>query len=259
MGISFNSEQRLQREQVFAVLRRLDSGAITMSDFQDKMFAMGFDLPESIQASLRQAVVAGRVDLQKFAKQLDATVFKETALEERCYREQVGNLKKRFLQAVVRSGFGLNSLLAIGQIFRKMDTDGDGCLSFTEFKVACSSFSDFDIDGNDMRILFNSMDRNGDGVLQFEEFLAAVSGELVPRRANVVLNAFRKLDRQGIGSFLLDDAMEIFSAKSHPEVVSGECSAREVSRAFVTWFTGAQVRLLYCLTRAIIPLLYTVL
>lgn len=56
-----------------------------MDDFQEKVFSMGFELPQTIARDLHRCTVAGRLDLTKAVKMMDAIVFKASAIENRSY------------------------------------------------------------------------------------------------------------------------------------------------------------------------------
>jgi len=60
---------------------------------------------------------------------------------------------------------------------------------------------------------------NGDGELQFEEFLSSLRGELSPSRLTVVTQAFRKLDRKGLGVVSLNSVLQTFSPEGHIDCI----------------------------------------
>jgi len=61
--------------------------------------------------------------------------------------------------------------------FAKVDSDGDGLISFNELEGAVDILStdQVQISAQDVAALFNEVDLNGDGVIDFEEFVAAVT------------------------------------------------------------------------------------
>jgi hypothetical protein len=55
-------------------------------------------------------------------------------------------------------------------------------------------------------------------------------------RKNIVLGAFKKLDRDGSGIIELNDIKGVYSAGSHPEVRSGKKTEDEVLGEFLETF-----------------------
>lgn len=242
VSIAFNSELRLQREQILAALRKLDAGELSMNEFQDKVYSMGFDLPEAIAADIARSVQAGRLDWRRFVNLLDANVFKVNALDNKLLSDDVCLVRRRFLDTL--KSRGMSSLLNLSKTFAKMDTDGNRALSFCEFWKGCREIGLSDISEGEFRALFNSFDENGDGFLQYEEFFKAIRGDLAPTRHDVVQRAFLKLNRKGTGKVLIDDAVEQFRGGTvHPEVLQGIKSERDVVNEFVRWFASNEVSL----------------
>eukprot|EP01034_Spumella_vulgaris_P036348 gene36348-44842_t len=241
LELQFNSEQKLQREQVLAALRKLHAAELSMDDFQDKLFAMGFDLPETVAAELSRSVASGNLDQRKVVKLLDATVFKVAALEDCKNRSVAAALQLKFIQSVRNSG--ISSVLELGQLFRRFDLDGDGLLSFSEFRKGIrdfqSSLGQRVSDDTDLKTLFHNFDKNGDGVLDSSEFLDTIRGELNAKRTNIVRQAFLSVNRYAAQKVLLDDVAQHFNPAAHPEVVEGEKSERDVMNDFVLWFSNA--------------------
>ena len=48
-----------------------------------------------------------------------------------------------------------------------------------------------------------------------------IRGELTPNRRNLVMQAFKKLDKNGNGIIEIDDIRGVYSAKKHPAVMEG--------------------------------------
>ena len=61
--LKYNSEQKIIREQVLAALRRLDSGDLSMTEFQHKIYAIGIELPEVVVTLLQRGQLTGKLDL----------------------------------------------------------------------------------------------------------------------------------------------------------------------------------------------------
>lgn len=264
VSVNFNSELKLQREQVLAALRKLDAGVISMDDFQDMLFSMGMDLPETMITSIRRAVVSGRMDIRHFVKLLDASIFKSTAIEDRVRDDDVHSLQAKFRRGVMR--FGVDAITNLALVFRKMDSDQDGSLTFTEFRQGCNKLqllssassqrnknitssssqgrrdtraSNDQLSDEELRTLFHAFDSNGDGVLQYHELLQALMGQLSAKRRAIIRKAFQKLDRHAEDKLLIDTIAEHFNASQHPLVLANERSEREVTSDLVHWLTNA--------------------
>jgi hypothetical protein len=55
--LGYNSEQRLLREQILAAMRRLDAGDISLAEFQDKVFNMGFEVLDRDGSQLKLSLL----------------------------------------------------------------------------------------------------------------------------------------------------------------------------------------------------------
>jgi hypothetical protein len=67
---------------------------------------------------------------------------------------------------------------------------------------------------------------------------AVVQGELNERRKAIVQKAFNKMDRDGSGVVDKKDLIGCFSAKYHPQVVTGEKTEAQVFNDFLKSFGG---------------------
>jgi Ca2+-binding EF-hand superfamily protein len=239
---TYNIEQRLQREQVSAALRKLDNGVITMDDFQDMLFSLGIDIPEDFMSEIRRGVVSGRLDVRKYMKMLDANIFKSSVIDM-VVNDNIASLAaKKFRENILKKGFEAFNNLSL--IFKEIDENNDGKLTFSEFKNGCKQMSIlFNLNDVELRSLFHSFDKNGDGELQYEEFLIGIRGELSSIRKQIVRKAFKKLDRHCTGNVSLDVVGENFNALNHPQVMTGEKSAKQVITDFLRWFSSDEVRL----------------
>ena len=103
-----------------------------MDTFHERLFSMGFDLPQKIAADLNIAVQSGKMEITRFVSLLDTTVFKNNVLEDRMGKlGAMQGVFKRVIDAFLRQGYAVVQNLVMA--FRRMDSDGDGCLSFQEF------------------------------------------------------------------------------------------------------------------------------
>lgn len=219
--LKFNSEQQIIREQVLAALRKLDNGELSMTEFQHKIFGIGIELPEVVVTLLERGQLTGKLDLRKCVQILDGAIFKVLAQENVVPPAVLENLKQRYMQALKAKGVG--SIAALGSMFREFDSDGNGVLSFGEFKQLCK---DFDLMNNgmtdeDLRILFLEYDTDGSGTIDFTEFKNSMRGKINAKRRNVVQLAFKRLDRKGVGEVTWDYFTQEYGVSFHPDVANG--------------------------------------
>ncbi|MFI5799819.1 EF-hand domain-containing protein [Streptomyces sp. NPDC051677] len=59
--------------------------------------------------------------------------------------------------------------------FQRIDTDGDGFITATEFKAALAQEGDWNVTESVAEVIIKSRDLNGDKVLSFDEFWAYLS------------------------------------------------------------------------------------
>lgn len=69
---------------------------------------------------------------------------------------------------------------------------------------------------------------NKDGEISYEELMYAVAGEMNQFRRELVMRAFKKLDRDGSGVVDMKDIEGVYNAKLHPEVKQGHKTEQEV-------------------------------
>jgi Ca2+-binding EF-hand superfamily protein len=238
--IRYTSELKLLREQVLAALRKLDSGEVSLSEFQDKVFDMGFELPEVIVKELRRSAHSGMMNWKKCVEILDAEVFKSQALYDRVPQETVDAVKEQLLAMLLAPeyGGGANALSNLATAFRKMDTNGDGALSLNELKAGFQSYHGSGVvSDEDIRILFNAFDTSGDGFLSLTELLEGLRGAIPPQRLSIIRTAYQRLNRTGKSVIPLETVTSAYDASYHPDVVSGLKTERQVVNELCTALT----------------------
>lgn len=234
--VSYSSEIRLQREQVLAALRKLDSGQITLDEFHSKALAIGFDIPLSVLKMLHETTVVGRLDWRKIVRILDTTVFKAKAIDEAPSELAVESAIESILQFLAgQDNEGAAALVNLETAFRKMDSDRNDVLSLNEFKAGIASYN-IDICDEDLRSLFHSLDKNGDGSLSIDEFIDMLRPPVPNARRVYIRNAFIKLDRFNARSVAIDDLVDGFNPNFHVDAVRGIKTPREVVTEMVNSF-----------------------
>lgn len=235
--VKYNIERKLQREQVFAALRKLDAGELTMEDFQDVLFSIGVDLPEALHARLSRAVIAGNIDLRQFIKLMDASLFKAQALEEIVHSPNHLDLVALFRDRLCRGSVGASVYVKLIQVFRIMDSDGDGLLTFQEFSFACKQMEitagSNGISEDDLRLLFHAFDLQGCGTIDLRTFLHTLTQRVgkphyTAQRAQTVRHAFELLTRlSGEPVLRVEEMVDAMDLSEHPAIVCSASHATE--------------------------------
>jgi len=251
---TFTIEQKLQREQISAALRKLDANQITFFDFHDLVKSMGITVPDNVLIDIKRSFQAGYVDVRKYSKLLDAAVFKVTAVDDYLeINDKLSLLRKKFKDAILgrtksRTGIAnfysphhsvnCNVLNDFRLVFSQMDEDNNGLLTFTEFQNVCIAFNITDlITATELKQLFHSLDRNGDGLLSFDEFIYTIRGEVSSYCIQSIQKVFRQLDRYSDGKILIDTIFEDFCADFHPLVKNGYFTRQQVSADMRNYFS----------------------
>lgn len=68
--------------------------------------------------------------------------------------------------------------------------------------------------------VFSAFDINRDGSVNYDEFLRTIRGELNEFRRNLVIKAFKVMDKDGSGIIDINDIRGVYNAKFHPDVIN---------------------------------------
>ena len=131
-------------------------------------------------------------------------------------------------------------------MFKRLDVNGDGMLSMREFTDGMKELfgggggGACELKTFEIRALFQFFDTDCTGSISKEEFITGVRGQLNARRLQMVDDAFKVIDKDGSGVLDLDDIIGRYSAKGHPDVVSGRRAEEDVLREFLDTFDGGE-------------------
>jgi len=140
---------------------------------------------------------------------------------------------EKIKQAIKRRGeFGIQQ---IGRTFRIYDDNGNKQLDKGEFKKGLQDYG-LRLTNGEVDLIFKEYDKDGSGSISFDEFLTALRGELNENRKALVKRAYGKLDVTGDGFVRLDDIKQLYNARKHPKVISGEKTVDEVLKEFLNTF-----------------------
>ena len=130
---------------------------------------------------------------------------------------------------------GARGIIGLGKQFRIMDDNNSRSLDLYEFTKALKDymlgFSDSEIRG-----LFAYFDLDRNGTVDYDEFLRTIRGPMNAGRRKFVGQAFNKLDRDGNGWVDLNDIKGVYSAKTHPDVLSGKKTEEQILLEFLETF-----------------------
>ncbi|GBM34021.1 Calcyphosin-like protein [Araneus ventricosus] len=132
---------------------------------------------------------------------------------------------------------GSSGILGLGRVFRRIDDNGNGVLSFEEFKKGLhDSGFDRSMDDFEMEELFQTFDRDNSGSISYDEFLRAIRPKMSPNRFKIVEKAFSKLDRTGDGVVTYHDLKDVYNVRYHPFYQNGQLSEKELFLRFLANF-----------------------
>lgn len=139
-----------------------------------------------------------------------------------------------------------------------MDDDKSRSLDMKEFLKGLNDYGIL-IEKEEAKDLFEKFDHDKSGTIDFDEFLVTLRvtinifyqpppffhvtfGVCPPKpqmskpRKEVVMQAFRKLDKTGDGVITIEDLRGVYNAKCHPKYQNGEWSEDQVFRTFLDNF-----------------------
>lgn len=152
-------------------------------------------------------------------------------------KEVVSNVKD-LVKAQLKKR-GVKSMTALGRHFRNLDNTGDGVLDRDELKEALQKFN-IQIPPDSFEAMWNIVDENHDGVLDYSEFTRNFIGEMNELRKALVLKVFRKMDPNKLGVVTLMTMAKFFSARQHPQVISGKITEDEVQQELLSTFESCK-------------------
>ena len=130
---------------------------------------------------------------------------------------------------------GSRGIMSIRREFMIADSENNKRINIDSFKKFCHDYR-IDLLDNEINLLFAELDLNKDGTIDYQEFLKGVIGEMNERRKRIVQQAFKAIDKNGIGLIELDDIRESYNAKMHPDVLSGKKTEEEALAEFLDTF-----------------------
>lgn len=231
-SVNYTSEIRLQREQVLAAMRKLDSHVFTLDDFSAKIHELGLEVPLEVYRMVQDSATVGRLDWQKCIRIMDNTIFKVRALQQAPSSGAISAALRLLLQRLAQQ-HGASGLFNLETCFRNMQGINETALSFSEFRAGIFQFG-LTVDDATLRCIFQSLDTNGDGALSMDELIQMLCPKVANKRMVLIRHSFTKLDRFGAGVVAIDDLVEGFAPQGHVDVKNGMKTTRQVVTEMVS-------------------------
>jgi Ca2+-binding EF-hand superfamily protein len=116
---------------------------------------------------------------------------------------------------------GARGIIGLGKSFRLFDENHSMSLDKYEFTKCMTDYM-LGFSEGEIQTIFREFDLSRNGLVEYDEFLRVIRGPMNDNRRTYVAKAFKKLDRDGNGYVDINDITGVYSAKTHPEVISGK-------------------------------------
>jgi Ca2+-binding EF-hand superfamily protein len=128
---------------------------------------------------------------------------------------------------------GANGFRGLVKTLRLMDDDNSRGLNRREFKDGMETYGVF-LTTLELDSVFSAFDRNGDGVVSIAEFLRTLRGSMAPRRAALVREAFKCIDKDGSGVATFAELGGAYgkALAQHPAILKGTKTEAQVMADF---------------------------
>ena len=118
--------------------------------------------------------------------------------------------QNKFKQAALQYIAGQMSdkeIASLSEIFNRLDTNGDGEVSFEEFKNGLQSLSTKA--AGEVNDIFNKLDADKNGSISYTEFIAATMTQSMYLKEDKIFQAFKMFDKDGNGKITADEIKSV--------------------------------------------------
>ena len=115
---------------------------------------------------------------------------------------------------------GEKGLIGLKKQFLQYDENKNGTLELDEFIKACKDFR-IDATQNEIKVLFNAFDTDKSDSVDYDELMNALRGNMSSRRTDLVMKAFKRIDKDGKGVLDINDIKALYDYGGHPDVKNG--------------------------------------
>lgn len=147
------------------------------------------------------------------------------------------------VRAVITKRGGMNGIRTLGRLFRIMDDNGSGTLTYDEVGEGLRDMGlrgEDALSKKDCTKLFSIFDKDKSGTVSFDEFMRAIRGKMSTKRKHLVYYAFDLLDKDKSGEVDQKDLAQAYDCSKHPEVIRGEKTPAEVLKEFSEQWDGTK-------------------
>jgi len=96
-------------------------------------------------------------------------------------------------------------------IFNKLDSNGDGEISFEEFKEGITQLNEKT--AAELQIVFDKIDSDQNGSINYTEFIAATMSQKIYLKEEKIYQAFKLFDQSGDGFITAENIKSILGSK----------------------------------------------
>ena len=205
--LSFTSQEKIVEAGLENELTTLNAQLAIAVGNQD--FERAAALKRDIDAKAAE-LKTNNVTIRQYPFSAVLTDAERTALESKAHGsvridllDATTLVLSHFREAILRSTLGANALAKLRQVLKAIDTDGSGELDELELQTRLKEFG-IELSKHDLKLLFAACDTNGSGTIEVDDFLQAVRGDVSTRRRRLIIEAFKRLDRNGDGELRID-------------------------------------------------------